>query len=280
MSFAFLGLIVSCKTVKPAEVPEEIILESLLTFENIEAETPETLFFNCRLDLNNTRFQDAKILFQNSEFSVNGMRADAAFFSIEFPPNIQLLKREQKSVPLRLVFHAAEYERSVQFDFDEYDVILNIPVQYMFDDTVVDTFAQAKMIFPRVRKPDFNITQIKVVQAELINTRLRVSIRIDNPNHFPVELSSFNYELYGDGRFWAKDTEQDILVIPEKESSEIDLFLTMNFTNMRRNVLDQVIKMTEVRYRFKGNANVETGVPHLPRFITDFEHAGHSGVVR
>ncbi len=285
ITLVFLGLIVSCKTVKPAEPLEEfkweeIKPESTLTFENIEADNPETLYLDYKIDLYNTTSNDAELRFQTPVLMINGTSADGALFSLELPENELLTKQERRNIPLRLIFHASEYEKINQSEFDEFTLDLTLSVQFFFPDKTADTFAHAQAVFPRIRKPNFTITMIQIMQAELINTRLKVSIQVDNPNHFPVELTSFNYELYGDGRFWAEGEEKNVLNIPAKDSAGIDLFLTMNFTNMRRNVLDQVIRMTEVRYRFKGNAAVKTGTSHIPRFVMDFENAGHSDVVR
>ncbi len=280
----FTGLILSCKStehlleeIEPEPLPAPL---SMLTFENVEAETPEILHLNFCLDLHNTALHDAELLFQHPTLMINGFPADETLFSIELPEDETLTKQERRNIPLRLSFRASEYEKRHQQDFDEYGLVLTVPVQYVFADAAVSTFPSAEALFPRVRKPDFIITTIKIMQAELINTRLKVSLQIDNPNHFPVELTSFNYELYGDGRFWSEGEEKNILKIPAKESAGIDVFLTMNFTNMRRNVLNQVIAMTEVRYRFKGNADVETGTEHLPRFTMDFEQEGYSEVLR
>jgi LEA14-like dessication related protein len=278
----FLGIIISCKTVKPAETPaeSEIKPEAILMFESVEAETPENLYLNFRLDLSNTNNDDAELLFQNPSLTINGTPIDESLFSLELPMVKRAANQKQNTFPLRILFHASEYEKTCQADFDEYKIDVTLPIQLIFPDRTMDILVEAPAIFPRVREPDFAIAMIEIVQAELINTRLKVSIQVDNPNHFPVELTSFDYELYGDGRFWAKGEETEVLMIPAKDSAGIDLFLTMNFTNMRRNVLDQVIKMTEVRYRFKGNAGVETGSEYLPRFVMDFEHEGHSAVIR
>jgi LEA14-like dessication related protein len=118
------------------------------------------------------------------------------------------------------------------------------------------------------------------MQAELINTRFRVSLRIDNPNFFPVALSSFGYELYGEGRFWADGEEQDVLYIPAKGSAETNLFLLMNFINMKRHLLDEVIAMQLVRYRFTGEVEVGTGVSWLPQFHMGFDRTGNSIVLK
>jgi LEA14-like dessication related protein len=117
------------------------------------------------------------------------------------------------------------------------------------------------------------------MRAELINTRLKVRVRIDNPNGFAVDLSSFAYELYGSGRFWADGTVKDVMHIDPKASTERDLFLIMNFINMKRDLLDQVIALQTVDYRFAGESAVSTGIDYLPRFRMDFDRIGNSPVI-
>jgi len=133
--------------------------------------------------------------------------------------------------------------------------------------------------FPGVRPPVFSINDIAILKAELINTRFRVGMTIDNPNAFPVVLSSFDYELYGNGRFWAEGTERNLIQIPAKSSVEGNIFLIMNFMGMRRTLLDQIINLVDVNYRFTGEVQVSTGVDFLPTFVTAFDISGFSQVL-
>jgi LEA14-like dessication related protein len=135
------------------------------------------------------------------------------------------------------------------------------------------------VVFPFVREPIFTITAIAILRAELINTRFRVSMKIDNPNHFAVELSAFKYELYGNGRLWASGTERSPLDIPAKTSVVVNFFLLMNFIDMSRDLLDQIIRLEYVNYRFKGEALVSTGVDYLPGFTSKFDLSGYSVVL-
>jgi LEA14-like dessication related protein len=133
--------------------------------------------------------------------------------------------------------------------------------------------------FPGVRMPEFNITSIAILKAELINTRFRVRMKIDNPNPFPLELSNFIYELYGNGRLWADGTEKKIFVVNGKSSVQSELYLIMNFINMERRLLDQIINLVDVNYRFTGEAQVSTGIDYLPKFSTGFDLSGYSEVL-
>jgi len=116
------------------------------------------------------------------------------------------------------------------------------------------------------------------MQAELINTRFFVRLRIDNPNPFPVTLSSFSYKLYGSGLFWAEGIDTSEWIVPAMESSEKELFLIMNFIETRRDLLDRVIAMQWVSYQFTGM--VEINAPDMPVFTKNFDLRGESEVTR
>jgi hypothetical protein len=160
-------------------------------------------------------------------------------------------------------------------DFDEYRLTLALLLAGPDGDLPL----QAETVFPRIREPEFIITSIAILKDELVNTRFKVELRIENPNIFPVVLSSFNYELYGRERFWANGRERDVLEVPARGFAETRLLLVMNFINMPRGLLDEVISLGNVLYRFTGEVLVDTPVPLLPSFRMDFDHSGTSTVL-
>jgi len=133
---------------------------------------------------------------------------------------------------------------------------------------------------PEVKEPTITISSIKILQADLINTRLKLSMRIDNPNTFPITLSSFRYELYGDGSFWTDGMEKDLAVVPADSFAETNFNIDMNFIGMKRRLLDDIIAMREVRYRMIGNMGLGTDMPSLPGFRMDFDFSGNSEVLK
>ena len=127
--------------------------------------------------------------------------------------------------------------------------------------------------------PEFSITEIAILKAELVNTRFRVNMRINNPNHFPLELSAFSYRLYGNDLLWAEGTERNLFVIPAESSIEARLFLLMNFIDMDRNLLDQVINLVDINYRFTGDVQVSAASGGIRDFRTVFDLSGFSRVL-
>jgi LEA14-like dessication related protein len=129
-----------------------------------------------------------------------------------------------------------------------------------------------------VKDPEFNIISIAVIQADLINTQFEAVIKIDNPNAFDVNLSSLGYELYGNGKLWADGKGADVLRVPALSSCQTEFRFSMNFINMSRPLLDDIIAKRQVRYRFAGNVNVNPLIPNVDPFNIKFERSGLSGV--
>jgi len=129
-----------------------------------------------------------------------------------------------------------------------------------------------------VLEPSFEIASIYIIQADLVNTQFETVLKVTNPNDFALLLSSLKYQLYGNGLFWAEGRGNDILHIPAKSSSETKFRFSMNFINMNRRLLDDVIAMRRVSYRFKGEAEVQPDVTSLRPFIVNFDTTGLSDV--
>jgi LEA14-like dessication related protein len=127
-------------------------------------------------------------------------------------------------------------------------------------------------------EPEFTITSITILQADLINTRMKLSLKIDNPNIFPINLASFKYDLYGDGNFWTGGTEKDLATIQAQGSSETEFNIEMNFINMKRRLLDDIIAMRYVHYRIVGTMEVGADIPGLPGIRVKFDYSGDSAV--
>jgi hypothetical protein len=53
----------------------------------------------------------------------------------------------------------------------------------------------------------------------------------------------------------------------------------MNFINMERRLLDQIINLVDVNYHFIGKAQVSTGIDYFPKFNTGFDLSGYSKVL-
>ena len=131
-----------------------------------------------------------------------------------------------------------------------------------------------------IMEPVFSIVSIVILQADLVVTEFETVLKVENPNNFEVDLSSLIYELHGNGSFWANGRGNNILLVPALSSSETKFRFKMNFIDMSRRLLDEVIAMRQINYNFKGQAQVQPDIPDYPAFITNFNCTGLSEVRR
>jgi len=131
-----------------------------------------------------------------------------------------------------------------------------------------------------VLEPQFEVLSIYIIQADLVVTEFEAVIKVDNPNSFASDLSAIKYDLYGNNFHWAEGIENDILHVPANSSSETKFRFSMNFINTNRKLLDDVIAMRQVKYRFKGQAEVKPDIPKVSAFNVNFDCSGLSDVKR
>lgn len=156
-------------------------------------------------------------------------------------------------------------------------LILTISFLTLFVLTSCKTQPKEKL---EIADPVFEVVSIAVIQADIVVTEFEAILKITNPNNFALELRSLTYELFGRGASWAKGNVKDILQVPAKGSCETKLKFEMNFINMSRALLDDVVAMRQVEYRFKGNAEVQPEIPRVQAFMIKYDCSGLSEVKR
>lgn len=252
-----------------------------IAFDRVEAKTTEyiTLYFVLQVD--NPRSTPASMEISRWQFMVNGLpqHEGAALIFTEEAPTVGPVTSAQ--FPLGLAVDLSKCSGLEEGEFDSYRTNLETDLVFTFA-LEAQTAAQvsAEAVFPRIREPKFTITTIVVNQGELINTRLKVGLRIDNPNSFPLELSSLAYEFYGDERFWADGTDPAVRHLPAQSSTQAQILMVMNFIDMNRKLLEDILLAKQVYYRFTGEVAVLTTIEYLPRFCVDFDLSGNSVVMK
>jgi LEA14-like dessication related protein len=278
-------LCLACKTPPPPE-PEEMP-KTVLAFKSIRADNIKHVVLHFILSVENPYPRQMTFEIKNWNSMINTIPINHEIAKLDMDMTsargAKTVLEPNSKIEKSLILEINLEDMPASFGAitgDEYITQLDLDVDYHYGSSRFENRVSVSAAFPRIMEPQFTITSIAIMQAELINTRFRVCLRIDNPNIFPVSLSSMGYELYGEGRFWADGREKEILVIPAQGSSETNLFLIMNFINMKRQLLDDIIAMRLVRYRFTGNVEVGTGVSWLPSFNMGFDRSGNSVVLK
>ena len=127
-------------------------------------------------------------------------------------------------------------------------------------------------------EPKFEVISIYIIQADLVVTEFEAVIKIDNPNDFAIDMLAIKYELYGNNLLWADGVAKNVLHIPSKSTSKTNFRFTMNFINTNRRLLDDVIAMRRINYRFRGQAEIMFNTPRAFTSNVKFDCSGLSDV--
>jgi LEA14-like dessication related protein len=281
-------------------VPGPVSPPASLAFDRLQASDPNTVILHFTLTAENNRDTAADLSLTGYKLLLDGRELTEGS-SLEPDLPLRLEPRQKAEIPLQLKLDlkktlterepgktAAPEPNPYRESLPEDDpasaktarVVLTTHLDFAFGRKKIAVSPSGAAEFSPLREPVFEIISIAVMQAELINTRFKVRIRISNPNPFPVNLSSFQFELYGAGRLWAEGTEKKAVMVPPGSSAEKELFLKMNFIDMRRDLLDQVINMERVNYRFSGAVKIDTALEYLPVYTSSFNLEGKSEVIR
>jgi LEA14-like dessication related protein len=253
-----------------------------IAFERLEAKTAEHITLYYVLQVDNPRSIPASMEISQWQLTVNDLvqyEGTNLFFTVE-DPTVEAAGSAQ--FPLGLEVDLSNYTDSGEEILDIYQARLEADMVFTFvlSEEGTTTHLSKEVFFPRIREPKFTVTTIVVNQDELINVRLRVGLRIDNPNKFPLELSSLTYAFYGDDHFWANGTDPAVQHIPAEGSAQTQLFMMMNFIDMNRKLLEDILTTKRIYYRFTGEAAVFTTIEYLPQFLMDFDLSGDSVVLK
>jgi LEA14-like dessication related protein len=249
-----------------------------LSFDRIQAESVEALILFYQLRIENPLEVPLSVDITEPHILVNGTHSiTVSSLMLQNGNSIVAQPSTVTTLPLQLNLDISTFPPN----FDEYAFQLALTTVYRAQNSQpLPDALSCDISFPRIRTPELLVTSIEVSKSDLINTQLKVSLRINNPNPFSAQLSSLTYQLYGEERFWAEGKSAIALNIPAKSSASTDVALIMNFTNMPRTMLDKVIAMKQLNYRFTGETTVAVPVTYLPSFRLLFDLTGKSAVVQ
>jgi len=246
-----------------------------LAFKGVQAADPANMKVLFALEADLPSGSSAKIASWRVE--LDGQDAGSAL-SLDYPQTDNLSL--DSTIPLSLNVDFGALAEKGLAPKENYNVALIAELDYSTPSNLTERVeVRSLAAFPGIQPPRFTVSEIAILKAELINTRFRVALKIDNPNPFPIDLSAFSYTLYGNGMHWADGTERNVLRIREKSSLEGNIMLLMNFINMNRALLDQITRLEDVNYRFTGDVQVNTGIEYLPSFSDGFDISGYSRVL-
>ncbi|MDR0567793.1 MAG: LEA type 2 family protein [Spirochaetaceae bacterium] len=287
VSFLLAGMYFSCKTVKPENPPVQSLPaaragipspRARLVFERAEAETIECISLYFTLEVTNPRAASADLNIQDWRIQLNKRPLHEGSSLILDAKTPRVSAGAEAQFPVRLNLDMNRFSRPDEETGAEYLAELQMRLSFAFasGDTAV-TQLDTEAVFPRIREPELSITSIAVGKGERVSaaSRFRLSLQVDNPNIFPLEVSAFSYSLYGDGVFWAEGEQNETLHVPANGSAETYVYCMIDFIEVKQ-LQKQLAALKQVQYRLTGETTILTNIVYLPEFRMGFDLSGDS----
>ncbi|HKL86216.1 MAG TPA: LEA type 2 family protein [Treponemataceae bacterium] len=272
LSLFIFGCVSKPITVEKINIEENLPLSTAQLTE-INAKSPDEIELVFEVTTKNTDTEVYQLKQVEAIFQLDGVHFGTQILKPDLLLPSNSTSMQKLSFPMDLRKIPALISEDLQYNLD-----LSLDFRNNEGEERTST-ASLKGSFLRVNKPLFRIRSIKIHRAELINTSMKVSLEIENPNEFPLELASLTYEIFGENRYWAEGLQKGSFQINAYDKIVVIAQISMNFIDMKRELLDQFIEMQDVGYRFKGHVQVLTGIRYLPEFIMKFDEQGRTEVI-
>ncbi len=273
----------SCTTQPSPAVPLENPLEGSFTLQSAEVmDRGDTLLIAGVFEISNTASQEIFVAEPTVEITVEDSNHRVSTITVPLSPsgNPQALKAGASSL---YPFSASVKVRDLTPD-EGGNFLCHLTGRGLWEtgkNSLTHPFTVSQTYSVKwLRAPELRILSLAVKQAELVNTRFRIRLSVYNPNGFPLTISRMRYELFGNGRPWADGFMEKIYTIPSAQTTEVDVFVVMNFIDMGRDLFNQVLTMKDVSYRFAGTLQLATPLESQPPFSYAFNLEGFAPVER
>lgn len=111
--------------------------------------------------------------------------------------------------------------------------------------------------FTRVQPPSVSISEIHLVEAQLLEQRYRLRLRLQNPNSFALPISGMEYRLFINGVEFARGVSSQSAYVPAYEERLLDVEMVSTIGSLVGQLRNWSRRPEQaVRYRLAGEVDV------------------------
>jgi LEA14-like dessication related protein len=117
-------------------------------------------------------------------------------------------------------------------------------------------------LFPKFETPRLSIVNVEVLKSDLFEQRLKVRMRVQNPNDRVLPIKGLSYTLDVAGEEMARGVSGASFVVPALGEAEFDMNVTANMATALIKLLgrgDDALK-EQIDYRIKGKVSLSEGI--------------------
>ncbi len=124
------------------------------------------------------------------------------------------------------------------------------------------TLAACSLLAPRFRAPRLSIESIALEHIDLVTQRLKVRMRVENPNDRALPVKGLSYTIYIHGEEAADGVSDASFTVPALGAAEFDMHVTANMAGTLLRLLGRAgdARGDQIDYRIAGKVELSHGL--------------------
>lgn len=112
----------------------------------------------------------------------------------------------------------------------------------------------------RWQAPALSFVDVQLVRGSLLEQRMRVRLKVDNPNDRPLAVRGASYIVEVAGEELGRGVSGNSFVVPARGGAEFDLLVTANLAPVLLKVATRLGSSKEIPYRLHGEVRLASGL--------------------
>ena len=232
---------------------DQIDLSIELEIDNPNPVAINTSGFNYEVFVNNQ-------LFTKGEQTQKKSIAAATVSKTSFPVTLVYaeLKKVFKDVKS---LNEINYEIKAQVNVD-LPVVGTVPV---------NAADSGKLPVPKI--PKISVSNIELGKMDFKTAEVMLTLDVENPNIFDIDITSLIYDINVAGSTWAKSSLKKSVELKSATHSKINIPIKLNIWDMGGSVLESLTKQKPLSYQVTGNMAVNTDLPLFNEIELPFDYS-------
>lgn len=139
---------------------------------------------------------------------------------------------------------------------------------------IVSIPATHKNRIPIPAMPSIQVSDVNINSLGFSGADLTVVIAVENPNTFGIDLTQLDYNLLVNGTSWATIKSTDVLKLPEKGKTQINIPVQLSFADMGQALFQALTQGKAMEYKLNGDMTVDTTLPLFKNVQIPLVHVG------
>jgi len=147
-------------------------------------------------------------------------------------------------------------------------VNVDLPVVGTIPVNAADT---GKLPIPKI--PKISVSNIKLGKMDFKTADVMLTLDVENPNIFDIDITSLIYDINVAGITWVKSSLKKPVELKNAAHSKVDIPITINIWDVGGSVLESLTKQKPLSYNVTGNMAVNTDLPLFQDIKLPFDYS-------